>query len=78
MQRFMQIVGLRLDSEKLQLPRSVWHALGVVFDMRSMLSSRLLLVKAKETRVLNALVEMVSISRTIGCDLPTQQKSSGS
>jgi len=61
LQRFMQIVGLKLDSEKSQLPRSVWHALGVVFDMRSMLSSRLLLVKAKETRVLNALVEMVSI-----------------
>ena len=36
-------------------------ALGVVFDMRMLLSSKLLLVRAKETRVLNALVEMVGI-----------------
>ena len=52
-------MGRKLDKWKSQLPRSVWTALGVVSDMRMLLSSKLLLVRAKETRVLNALVEMV-------------------
>ena len=47
LQRFMQIVGLKLDSGKSQLPRSVWTAPRGVFDMRTLLSCKLLLVRAE-------------------------------
>ena len=57
----MQLVGLKLDPEKAQLPSTVWHALGVVFDMRILHQNKLLSVRPKPTRVLNAIVEMVNV-----------------
>ena len=31
----MKLFGFAFDKEKEQLPRSVWHALGAVFDMQT-------------------------------------------
>ena len=50
--KMMKLLGFSFDKEKEQLPRSVWQALGVVFDMQTLQSSRLLIVKAKPSRLL--------------------------
>ena len=51
LQRIMQAMGLILDKKKKScLPRSVWCALGVLFDMQ-LHSHRKLLVKAKPKRL---------------------------
>ena len=50
--KMMKLFGFAFDKEKEQLPRSVWQALGVVFDMQTLQSSRLVIVKAKPSRLL--------------------------
>jgi len=59
--RLFRLVGLNLDPDKAQLPAEVWHALGVAFDMQTLSSQGLLKVRAKPSRVLNAIVDIMQV-----------------
>lgn len=57
----MQAFGLRIDLDKEQLPREVWHAQVVVFDMQTLGSSKRVFVRAKKSRLINTFVEVLGI-----------------
>ena len=59
--RLMAAFGLKLDPEKAQLPCSVWHALGVYFDMQAIRSNRLIFARAKPQRIANGITEIASV-----------------
>ena len=60
----MKLFGFAFDKEKEQLPRSVWHALGVVFDMQTLQSARRLIVKPKPSRLLKVAKLLVKFVET--------------
>ena len=57
----MRLVELKLDKGKQQMPSQVWHALGVAFDMQTLGSQGPLKVRAKPSRILNAITEIVQV-----------------
>jgi hypothetical protein len=59
--RFLDICGIQRDPDKSQLPSTVWAALGVMFDLSTLSSQKLLRVKAKPSRKINIVKEMLKI-----------------
>ena len=57
----MKSCGFGLDPGKIQIPASVWNALGVAFDMQTLRAQSKLFVKPRTKRLVNVIGELLQV-----------------